>query len=213
MAIRVVLDGLSARTHGLASLGLSELEVTVGDSSLLPDARRFLSNMGEALEQGTIRLYAGETVQCGYWIVKFDAKSPNLLSASEPNAENTEFVPGATLALGYRREQQQVCNEQGAAFDPLLPLSGVACSEGVLEGRLPIAGARYRYGEKMSGWFLSTDLYDGTSKTANVHHAYHVTAARPELTKYLALPPGFRFELGADTRIWFDPELATEERW
>src|SRR5690606_11887385 len=97
--------------------------------------------------------------------------------------------------------------------DPPLPLSGIACSDGVLESRLPVDGARYRYSGKMSGWFLSTNLYDGTAKTAKVHHAYHVTAARPDLAKYLALPPGYRFDLGAGGRIWFDPELESEEPW
>lgn len=211
--LQVVLSGLAAKTHGLAPHGLPELEVAVADASLLPEAQRFLRNMGQALQQGKIHLVEGETVQCGYWLVKFDAKSPGLLTASEPNAENTEFVPGATLALAYRRDQQRVCKAQGAAFDPPLPLSGIACSDGVLEGRLPVGGARYRYSGKMSGWFLSTNLDDGTSKTAKVHHAYHVTAARPDLVKYLALPPGYRFDLGAGGRIWFDPALEAEEPW
>lgn len=213
MVLQVVLSGLVARTHGLTNHGLPELEVSVKDASLLPDAQRFLSNMGEALQQGTIHLHPGETVQCGYWLVKFDAKSPGLLSASEPNAENTEFVPGADLALSYRRDQKRVCREHGASLDPPTPLCLIACSDGVLEGRSPIGGTRYRYTGKMSGWFLSTDLYDGTNNTVKLHHAYHVTAARPELAKYLALPPGYRFDHGATAHVRFDPELAAEEPW
>lgn len=213
MAFQVVLSGLAAKTHGLNAHGLPELEVIVTDASLLPEARLFLLNMGEALQDGSIHIHPGDTVQCGYWIVKFDAKSPGLLTASEPNAENTQFVPGATLALLYRRDQQRICREQSAAFDPPLPLSGIACSDGVLENRLPVDGARYRYSGKMSGWFLSTELDDGTSKTAKVHHAYHVTAARPDLAEYLALPPGYRFDLRAGGRIWFDPALEAEEPW
>lgn len=213
MTLQVVLSGLAAKTHGLISCGLPELEVAVKDASLLPEARRFLSNMGDALQQGKVHIHPGETVQCGYWILKFDAKSPELLSASEPNAENTEFVAGANLALSYWRDQHRVCQEQDAAFDPPLPLSGIACSDGVLESRLPVGGTRYRYSGKMSGWFLSTDLYDDTNETVKVHHAYHVTAARPELARYLALPPGYRFDHGANARVWFDPELAAEEPW
>lgn len=213
MALQVVLSGLVARTHGLTSHGLPELEVSVKDASLLPDAQRFLSNMGEALQQGTIHLHPGETVQCGYWIVKFDAKSPGLLSATEPNAENTEFVPGADLALSYRRDQKRVCREQGASFEPPNPLSLIACSDGLREGRSPIGGTRYRHSGKMSGWFLSTDLYDGTNNTVKLHHAYHVTAARPELVNYLALPPGYRFDHGESPKIWFDATLEAEESW
>ncbi|MEZ5312668.1 MAG: hypothetical protein R2862_02945 [Thermoanaerobaculia bacterium] len=138
-------------------------------------------NMGDALQKGEVHIHPGETVQCGYWILKFDPKTPQLLSASEPNAENTAFVHGADLTLSYWRDQQAVCREQGAAFDPPHPLAGVACSDGVLEGQLPVGGARYRYSGKMSGWFLSTKLYDDTNETVKVHHAHHVTALAPNL--------------------------------
>ena len=75
MAFQVVLSGLAAKTHGLNAHGLPELEVIVTDASLLPEARLFLLNMGEALQDGSIHIHPGDTVQCGYWIVKFDAKS------------------------------------------------------------------------------------------------------------------------------------------
>ena len=208
----VVTSGLVTKTSGLSSHRLPELEVAVSEDSLLPEARRFLLNMGEALQAGRIQLRAGETVQCGYWIVKFDAKSPKLLTASEPNAESTGFVHGASLALTYWRDQHSICEEYGAEFAPPLPRAGIACSDGVLEGVLPVGGSRYRYSGKMSGWFLSTHFYD-TKDTVTVHHAYHVTAARPELARYLALPPGYRFDHGGPSRVWFDPELAAEEPW
>lgn len=213
MPIQVVLSGLRARTHGLTGHGLPELEAVVRDAALLGEAQALLANLGEAILREEIHLHPGDTVQCGYWLVKFDAKAPGVLTASEPNAENTEFVPGVGLALSYRRDQKRVCREQGADFVPPGPLSLVACSDGVLEGRVPVGGARYRYSDEMSGWFLSTDLYDGTNSTVRLHHAYHVTARRPELAQYIALPPGYRFDHREEPRVWFDATLEAEEPW
>lgn len=213
IALQVVLSDRAARTHGLASMQLPELEVSVADASLLPEAQRFLRNMGQALLDGEIHLHPGETVQCGYWLVKFDANGPGLLVASEPDADNTRFIPGATLALSYWRDQQNVCKAADAAFDPPHPLSLIACSDGVLEGRHAVGGIRYRFSGKMSGWFLSTELYDGATATVKLHHAHHVTAARPELAKYLALAPGYRFEDGLNARVWYDSSIAAEDPW
>jgi len=47
----------------------------------------------------------------------------------------------------------------------------------------------------MSGWWLITEKYDGNIESLNHEHTYHVTAARPDLASFLALPYGFRFDL------------------
>lgn len=51
----------------------------------------------------------------------------------------------------------------------------------------------------------------GNIKSLNNQHTYHVTAARPELAKFMALPPGFRFRvLAEEDDVWFDPKVAAE---
>ena len=47
----------------------------------------------------------------------------------------------------------------------------------------------------MSGWWLITEKYDGNIESLKHEHTYHVTAARPDLASFLALPYGFRFDL------------------
>lgn len=211
-AFQIVFEGLSARTSGLVGRGLPELEVVVDNPLLLPEAQRFLFNMAAEFEKGGVRLFAGCEVQCGYWMVRFDEMVPGVLTAVEPDVQNAGLVLGASLTLTYWRDQQHTCREYGAEFDPPFLSSGIACSKGVLEEGLPVGGARYRYTGEMSGWFLSTELYD-TDESVAVHHAHHVTAARPELARYLALPPGFRFDHGATSRAWFDVDLAAEAPW
>jgi hypothetical protein len=41
-------------------------------------------------------------------------------------------------------------------------------------------------------------------------HLYHVTAARPDLAEYVALPYGFRFDLSQGQDVWFDPKVASQ---
>ena len=77
-----------------------------------------------------------------------------------------------------------------------------------MEGQ-PTEGVRYPSPEHMSGWWLTTDLYDGDVRSLRVEHLYHVTAARPDLLPFLALPFGYRFALGGQQRIWFDDAAAS----
>ena len=60
----------------------------------------------------------------------------------------------------------------------------------------------------MSGWLIVTEQYDGDIKSLRNEHTYHVTAARPDLAKFLALPCGFRFDQTSGEKAWFDPEAA-----
>lgn len=66
-------------------------------------------------------------------------------------------------------------------------------------------GVRYPSPEHMSGWWVTTDRYDGDVRTLRHEHLYHLTAARPDLARYVALPFGFRFDLGRHEDVWFDP--------
>jgi len=59
----------------------------------------------------------------------------------------------------------------------------------------------------MSGWWITTKLYDGDVKSLKHEHTYHVTAARPDLAKYLALPDGFRFDLSRIEDVWRDEKV------
>jgi hypothetical protein len=56
----------------------------------------------------------------------------------------------------------------------------------------------------MSGWWITTDRYDGNVTSLKQEHLYHVTARRPDLAPYIALPYGFRFDFAAREDVWFD---------
>ncbi len=94
-----------------------------------------------------------------------------------------------------------------APFKPPRADQLVAVSAGVMEGDA-VQGVRYPSPRHMSGWWLSTNQYDGSDQSMANQHCYHVTHARPELAPYLALPNGFRFDFEHGQNVSFDENVA-----
>jgi len=139
----------------------------------------------------------------GYWLVKFHrAGQEDHLETWEYSADASTFVKGGDLTLAYWRDQHLVCQQHEAAFNPPRPDRLTVISAGVLDG-IPVQGIRYPSPDHMSGWWITTDLYDGDIKSLRNEHTYHVTAARPDLAKYMALPAGFRFNFSVAEEVWF----------
>lgn len=204
-------DELTIRTIGLAlTMRHPEIRVQVHNAELREDAEEFLSYVSDYLTQFEKQIRPGETLLYGYWLVKFQEVEATMLDTWEHDARSNEFVKGANFALIYWRDQHRVCKQNGAEFKPPRLDQLTVVSEGVFEG-LPIKAVRYPSPEHMSGWWLITEKYDGNIKSLRNEHCLHVTAARPELVKFLALPDGFRFH--SDTgETWFDEEVARDKR-
>lgn len=209
---RLVIENESSllvtlRTEGLDELRHPELVVSIMDDSLRQEAEEFLFFLCNYIEQGN-KLRPNETLAYGYWLTKFQLRDNRSLETWEYNADATEFVAGASLALRYWREQHEICRKYGADFHPPRPDMLTVVSKGVLDG-LPVQGVRYPSPEHMSGWWITTNLYDGDVNSLQHEHTYHITAARPDLAKYLALPHGFRFDLAVTEGVWKDEKAAT----
>jgi hypothetical protein len=205
--VRYRTDGLSVSTSGLARRGQAEIRVSVNSSELLKDAEGFLRFVVKYLENENQRVTPNQTLNYGYWLVKFEPTTDGTLDVWEYDPEFREFQHGGSLAIQYWRDQRAVCEKFHAAFDPPNPGKLTSVSAGVLEGR-PVQAVRYNFGDPMSGWLIVTEQYDGDINSLKNHHTYHVTAARPDLAKFLALPCGFRFDQTDGEKAWFDPEAA-----
>lgn len=201
--------GLAVTTHGLVDMGVPEIRVQVNVPELLGECEAFLQFIANYVRGSNVRIRPGETMNYGYWLVKFQSVGSNMLEVWEYNSEGTEFVLGASLALSYWRDQHEVCSKYQADFSPPRPDKLTSVSIGVLEG-LPVEAVRYPMQEHMSGWFLFTDKWDKNVKSLANEHTYHITAARPDLARFLALPTGFRFDLRSGKRVWLDEEVAHE---
>ena len=196
-------DSLAVRTEGLRLHSLPEIEASVETPDLVDGAKAYLFFVADYLLKDRKTIRPGETMAYGYWLTKFESMGPDLLEVWEYNADATEFVKGASLTLTYWRDQHALCRGYDAEFQPPRPDRLTVISQGVLEGR-PVQGARYPSPDDMSGWWITTDLYNGDVSTLKHEHTYHVTAARPDLAKFLALPVGFRYDLSTHEDVWFD---------
>jgi hypothetical protein len=81
----------------------------------------------------------------------------------------------------------------------------VVISDGVFDGD-HVQGVRYPSPEHMSGWWITTDRYDGKVSSLKTIHAYHLTRERPDLAPFLALAVGYRF-YSDNGGVRFDPKV------
>jgi len=209
-AVEIKSEGLRMWTQGLNDHGLRDLTVEVADTSLLPEAEGLLRNLVGYISSEGVRVEAGETLAFGYWAVQVREEQRGRFELWEYNAEATGFIAGANFTLTCWRDQHEVCERYGAEFSPPQPNQLVVISDGVLQGEA-VQGVRYPSPEHMSGWWITTDRYDGDIGTLTQEHLYHLTAARPDLARYLALPFGFRLDQANDEAVWFDEKVAREE--
>lgn len=207
MSVQISVAGNEVFTQGRLETGEAELSVIVGRRELVPEAEYFLEYVLSYLEHTGRSLKPDETFLYGYWVTRF-VPAARGLEVWERNRSTAEFKRGADLALMYWKDQQAVCQAAGAEFDPPPADRLAMVSAGVREGQ-PVEGVRYPSPENMSGWWLTTNQYDGHVESLKAQHLFHVTGARHDLARYLALPPGFRFFLGPDAGdIWFDRDVA-----
>ncbi|MDO6837835.1 hypothetical protein Q4596_19650 [Pseudoalteromonas carrageenovora] len=107
--------------------------------------------------------------------------------------------------------QKECCDHYQAIYSPVEPTQLVTISKGIYEGSIPVEGVRYPSPNHMSGWWLTTDEYDGNISSLVTVHFEHINEKCPELAIYMALPFGYRFNLGGETEhVWFDKEVANE---
>lgn len=199
-------SGFTLQTVGLEAKGHREVVVDFDDVALAIEAEKFLVYIADYLEISGRQINSGETMTYGYWLVKFEAIESGALEVWEYDAEAIDFIKGASLTLQYWKDQHSICEKYEADFEPPRPDLLTVISQGVFEG-LPVYGVRYPSPDNMSGWWITTDQYDGNVNSLTHEHTYHISAARPELARYLALPYRFCFDLSAGEAVWIDEEI------
>jgi hypothetical protein len=148
-----------------------------------------------------------QTISFKSWVLKFIAEDDSKLVMYEADVQTGDYRRGVDHAIKAAQEQESMCRLHNAA--PHFPTLNqkIVISEGVYEG-LPLEGVRYPSPAHMSGWWLSTDLYNGDIKSLLIVHAYHVYAKRKDIVKYLALPFGFRFFYSQEGQdVWLDDKI------
>ena len=195
--IHVDVDAREIRTRGLATLGAKEIHLSRPPLELEEAGFSLVRTLGEYSVSDGRRIKIGDKLAHGYWVVALQSRHDGDLDVFESTTDGSDYVRGADLTLRYWKEQSDMCRRLTAAFTPPRPDQKAAVSAGVLEGAVPVSGVRYPAPSHMSGWYLTTQAFSGDVKELRVEHLYHVTARRPDLVAFLALPPGFRIEVGA----------------
>jgi hypothetical protein len=200
------IEGSTVWSEGLRQKIGRELRLELGSADREDDARDLLQLVADYVAETDARLHPGETFEYGYAMLLFKDAGTFLdvwERAYEPDAD----TPGASRSMRIWREQHRICEQHGVPFTPVRLSDRIAISPGVLQSGA-LEGVRYNLGTESSGWIVTTKGYDGDVHSMLVEHLYHVTAARPEIVAYLALPRGFRFTVGSDeSHAWFDPSV------
>ncbi len=109
-----------------------------------------------------------------------------------------------------RREQRRLCDKYRAPFDPPRDDEKVGISFTVKDGLRPIHGQRFPKEGDTCGWYIwaGEDFSEDPDFFVPLHVS-HVGEWCPEIEKFLALPPGWKFIAvpGEYERVAFDGAL------
>ncbi len=108
-------------------------------------------------------------------------------------------------------EQIAICEKYNTDVYPAPSASKMGVSENVRNKNLyPINGLRHPPEGDTNGWYIwAGETFSDDDNFFQPLHTSHLQIWKPEITKFLALPPGYRFLLGENgyEDVWFDESL------
>jgi hypothetical protein len=110
----------------------------------------------------------------------------------------------------YIIEQKTVCSRYGSHWMSLDPELRIGIADNVFNDVIPINGLRHPQEFNTSGWYVWAGSDFSESKDFFKPYCIkHLLEIKPELIKYLGLPPGYRFQI--DNKgyedVWEDKTL------
>lgn len=106
-------------------------------------------------------------------------------------------------------QQKQTCGRYGAELIESPSDMKVGVAQNVKSGLMPINGLRHPPEGDTTGWYIWAGEELSTDPAFFVPvHVEHLQSWCPQVLKYLALPPGWRFLLADEYEdVWYDPSL------
>jgi hypothetical protein len=205
--VRVVQSPNHLCTDGLRSLIGHEIKVVIKEWPV-QSYWNVLAYLAEYIVEHRASIQNEQTIAYHSWMLRFTLDIESNLNLYEIASNGEGFAEGVDYAIKVINEQIEVCKEFNAS--PIFPIftQKIVISEGVYEG-LTTEAVRYPSPDHMTGWWLSTELYNGDTKSLNPVHYYHIAFKRPDILKYLALPFGYRFIINQEQEkdVWFDSKV------
>lgn len=203
--IEIIVIENYLRTKGLDKVIGFEIQLLIQyhEESAYTDLLQYLINY---LVDSKPLIKENQTIAYHSWLLKFTFMNKHFVNIYEVKRDGDGFIEGAEYAIKVVKDQYKECLKNNTV--PLFPTFSqmIAVSKGVIEGE-EIDAVRYPSPDHMTGWWLTTVLYDGDIDSLETIHYYHVAFKRPEVIKFLALPFGFRFFSGGDGETWFDKDV------
>ena len=150
------------------------------------------------------QLVSGQTISYHSWLLKLQKISEFECELWEANRNGDDFKIGVEYALQVVRDQEEECKKHDVI--PQFPTfsQNIVISKGVYEG-LGVEAVRYPSPEHMTGWWITTDMYNDEVDTLTNVHYFHLAFQRPDILRYLALPFGYRFYMSKEEKdVWYD---------
>lgn len=190
--------------------GLSKLigkEFSINKKSLSKkDAEVIINHIINYIESENKQIKNLETFGCGSWMIRFVFNNIyiELHELKDVIDNDNKYDFDLTKTITFFKEQKQLCNINNV--EPNIPKIGqkIAISKEIYEGS-EVNGVRYNAPDHMTGWYLTSNSYNGDVKSLIIDHLYHLLKERPDLAKFLALPVGYRFYKDNEgEEIWID---------
>jgi hypothetical protein len=196
-------------TDGLSSLIGYEFKLCIQHSDI-SEYTNVLNYLIDYCIDSKPEIKPDQTISYHSWLLKCVLTTDSYYGLWEANKNGEGFTEGVDYSIRIILEQREMCKRFNVI--PSFPTFSqkIVISNGVYEG-LPIEGVRYPSPNHMTGWWLTTDQYDGNVKSLMTVHYFHVVFKRPDLIKYLALPSGYRFFAGKEEDIWYDQKVLLVE--
>jgi hypothetical protein len=109
--------------------------------------------------------------------------------------------------------QLELCLRVGAEYSPVSASSKLGIALNLRQGIVPINGLRHNPVGTTNGWYIwGGEKFSDAPDFFHPLHVSHLHEWCPQVEKYLALGPGWRFLIADGYEdIWFDPSLVENE--
>ena len=109
-------------------------------------------------------------------------------------------------------EQKLLCRSYHTSCCPTLPYQKIGISDNANSGDLPLNGLRHLPVNDTCGWYIwAGEKMSEEPDFFKPVHVFHLSEILPDVLKFLALPPGWRFLLAPGYEdVWYDPSLLVE---
>lgn len=113
------------------------------------------------------------------------------------------------ILLSTQEEQRALCVRFGVEFTPPLKQSILGIRLNVRDDIVALNGLRHPPSNDTNGWYIwAGEILEEREDFFVPLHLEHVGRWHKDISRFLALPPGWRFLVAGDYEdVWFDPAL------